>query len=172
VPPRSRELAWPSWEAGKALEATLAARPLQLGQIVRSGDGEQKQEDADYENDKGYHGSVWRVLCDAGGGGGQDPRRRRSLKLPRGCSRASLRPSSPGGAPPMAIARDDGRLRAARWSWSAARAAPAACSARFLPGPLDQEDRRISWPRSLHQLFRISDFPFSCLIFLIHGRWE
>jgi len=73
VPPRSRELAWPSWEAGKALEATLAARPLQLGQIVRSGDGEQKQEDADYENDKGYHGSVWRVLCDAGGGGGQDP---------------------------------------------------------------------------------------------------
>lgn len=73
MPPRSRELAWPSWEAGKALEATLAARPLQLGQIVRSGDGEQKQEDADYENDKGYHGSVWRVLCDAGGGGGQDP---------------------------------------------------------------------------------------------------
>jgi len=38
------------------------APSLQLGQIVRSGDGEQKQEDADYENDKGYHGSVWRVL--------------------------------------------------------------------------------------------------------------
>ena len=72
MPPRSRELAWPSWEAGKALEATLAARPLQLGQIARSGDGEQEQEDPDYEKDKVYHGFVW-VPCDAGDGGGQDP---------------------------------------------------------------------------------------------------
>jgi len=68
---RASSRAWPctgGWEG----PGGNARRPLQLGQIARSGDGEQEQEDPDYEKDKVYHGFVW-VPCDAGDGGRQDP---------------------------------------------------------------------------------------------------